>query len=212
MISSYPVYVIRINSGYATMETPDCPQDKPNYAILVFTTEKLAEDFIEAVGIEDAEVRFLRNERELGRVIAIQPAQVTHIAIDSILSDGHLETNCLTLYDMIKTMTLARSPWDYPVFFLRQTNGQFAAIATENSLVIALFTTNQKAKDYRAKLERPSAYELLRVETPKQLHDFLKDLPEEIQAVAFNPMVDENQNHTAVQCMEIAKIIEKFLV
>ncbi len=212
MISSYPVYVIRINSGYATMETPDSPQDKPDYAILVFTTEKLAEDFIEAVGIEDAEVRFLRNERELGRVIAIQPAQVTYIAIDSVLADGRLETNCLTLYDMVKTMTLARSPWDYPVFFLRRSNGQFAAIATKESFVIAFFTSNQKAKDYRAKLDRPSAYDLLRIETPKQLHDFLKELPEDIQAVAFNPTVDENDNHAAVQCMEISKIIEKFLV
>lgn len=212
MISSYPVYVIRINSGYATMETPDSPQDKPEYAILVFTTEKLADEFIEAVGIEDAEVRFLRNERELGRVIAIQPAQVTHIAIDSVLSAGRLETNCQTLYDMVQTMLLARSPWDYPVFFLRRSNGQFAAIATEKSLVIALFTNNQKAKEYRAKLERPSAYELLRIETPKRLHDFLKELPEEIQAVAFNPAVDENEKHSAVQCMEISKIIEKFLI
>lgn len=212
MISSYPVFVIRIGSGYATMVTPESPEEKPEYAILVFTTEELAENFIEAVGIQDAEVRFLRNERELGRVLAMQPAEVTHIAIDSILKDGHLETNCLTLYEMIKNhMPLARSPWDYPVFFLRQSNGQLSAIATEKSLVAAMFTSNQKAKDYRAKLDRPSQYELIRVETPRQLLDFLQNLPEEISAAAFNPTIDDEANHTAVQCLEISKIIEKFL-
>ena len=212
MISSYPVFVIRIGSGYATMATPESPEEKPEFAVLVFTTEALAEAFIEAVGIQDAEVRFLRSERELGRVLAVQTAEVTHIAIDSVLEDGHLQTNCLTLYDMVKDhMPLARSPWDYPVFLLRQADGQFAAIATEKSLVLALFTSNQKAKEYRARLERPSQYELTRVETPGQLHDFLKSLPEETSAVAFNPTIDEESRHSAVQCMEVAKLIEKFL-
>jgi len=210
MIASYPVYVIKVGSGYAIMATPDSPEEKPEYAVLVFTKEELAEQFIEAIGLENADVRFLRDERELGRVIAAQPAEVTHIAIDSSLKDGHLETNCLTLYEMVKNhMPLARSPWDYPVFFLRQTNGNYSAIQTEKSLVIAMFTSNQLAKDYRAKLERPSQYELARVETPKTLLEFLKGLPEEITAVAFNPTMDGQS--TKAQCLEVSKLIEKFL-
>ncbi len=213
LIKSYPVYVIRMGSGYVTMATPDSPEEKPEFAVLVFTTEKLAEDFIAAVNLEDAEVRFLRNERELGRVLAAQPEGVTHIAIDTVFSDGHLETNCLTLYDMIKNhMKLARSPWDYPVFCLRQSDGNYAAIVTDKSVALALFTSNQKAKDYRARLDRPSQYELSRIETPTQLLDFLRGLPEDMQVVAFNPIVDEDESHKAVQCMEVAKIIEKFLV
>lgn len=213
LISSYPVYVIRVGSGYATMTTPDSPEEKNEYAVLVFTTEKLAEDFIHATELADAEVRFLRDERELGRVLAVQPAEVTHIALDSVLKDGHLETNCLTLYEMIKNhMLLARSPWDYPIFFLRQANGQYAAIATAKSPVLALFTSNQLAKEFRAGQERPSRYELVRIETPKQLLEFLRAIPEEISAVAFNPPARGSDSNASIQCLEIARLIEKFLV
>ncbi len=213
MIQSYPVFIIRVGSGYATMATPDSPEEKPEYAILVFTTESLAEDFIQAVGLEGAEVRFLHDERELGRVLAVQPEGVTHIAVDSVLKDGHLQTECLTLYEMVKKHLLyARSPWDYPVFFLRQTDGNYAAITTaEQQLVLAMFTANQKAKEYRSRLEHSSRYELLRVESPKRLLDFLLNLPKNLSAIALNPSVDENSKHSAVQCMAISKLIEKFL-
>ncbi|MBQ9454208.1 MAG: hypothetical protein IJU53_00900 [Thermoguttaceae bacterium] len=210
LITSYPVYVIKVGSGYAIMATPDSPEEKPEYAVLVFRKEELADQFIEAVGLESADVRYLRDERELGRVLASQPAEVTHIAIDSSLKDGHLETTCLTLYEMIKNhMPLARSPWDYPVFFLRQKNGSYSAVQTEKSLVIAMFTSNQLAKDYRSKLDHPAQYELTRIETPKTLLEFLKALPETITAVAFNPTMDGQS--TKAQCLEITKLIEKFL-
>ncbi|MDO4569238.1 MAG: hypothetical protein Q4D38_02520 [Planctomycetia bacterium] len=236
LVKSYPVFVVKIHDGYAllsmssdeetegaqdaesaedtvaTAGVQDDQNDEAECAVFVFSTEEKAEKFIEDAEIKDAEVRFLRNERELAKVLAIQPQKVKWMAWDTAVENEELIVTTILISDMLtKHLKRARSPWDYPVFFLKKSSDGYAAVQADEKLLIAMFTTNQNAKEYRSRLARPSQYELMRVESPERLREILKSLSSDIFAVAIDPKVDETCAHHADVCMEIPRLIEKFL-
>lgn len=227
LIKKYPVYVIRVGTGYATISTPQSPEETPEFAVLVFSEENLAAEFVTASGLEDAEVRFVRDERELARVLVPQRDPVTHVALDVKLEgNGHLTLTCVPIPEMLhKHLLKARSPWDYPVFLLELPGGGFAgirvALPTEGSAengppkagsVIALFTTNQNAKTYRQGMSNPSGVKIYPVETPVRLREILQEVARDVFAVALDPVITEDGIHKTPQCMEVGKFLGTFLM
>lgn len=226
LIKKYPVYVIRVGLGYATISTPHSSEEAPEFAVLVFSEEHLAAEFIAASGLEDAEVRFVRDERELARVLVPQRDPVTHMALDAKLEgEGHLTLTCIPIPEMLhKHLLKARSPWDYPVFLLELTGGGFAGIrvalpaeGAENAppkagSVVALFTSNQNAKTYRQGMSNPSGVKIYPVETPVRLREILQEVARDVFAVALDPIITEDGVHKTPQCMEVGKFLMTFLV
>ncbi len=238
LIKKFPVYVIRVGTGYATISTPHSPEDAPEFAVLVFSGEKPAEQFISDTSLEDAEVRYVRNERELARVLVPQRDPVTHVALDAKLeAAGHLTLICIPIPEMLhKHLLKARSPWDYPVFFLELPGGGFAGIKTalpesdgappdgeaknadkknappKSGNVIALFSTNQKAKTYRQGMNHPSGVKIFPVDTPVRLREILREAAKDVFAVALDPIITEDGLHKTPQCMELEKFLVTFLL
>lgn len=227
LIKKYPVYVIRVGMGYATISTPHSPEDAPEFAVLVFSEEHLAAEFITASGLEDAEVRYVRDDREFARVLVPQRDPVTHVALDAKLEgDGHLTLTCVPIPEMLhKHLLKARSPWDYPVFLLELPAGGFAGIRValpaegnagnappKAGSVIALFTTNQNAKTYRQGMTSPSGVKIYPVDTPVRLREILQEVARDVFAVALDPIITEDGLHKTPQCMEVEKFLMTFLV
>ena len=225
LIKKFPVFVIRVGSGYATISTPDSPEDAPEFGVLVFSEEKLAEDFITVAELEDAEVRFLRDSQELARVLTAQRDPTTHMALDVIFAEeGTMTLTCLPIPEVvIKHLPKARTPWDYPVYFLMTPEGNFAAIlaglpadaqpdAPRKEVTLpVLFTTFRKAKEYRKRMKKNAGTELFPVSTPAMLREAVEDMiHNDIYGVALDPTIDENGVHKTPNCLSAEKFLRTF--
>ncbi|MDO4550602.1 MAG: hypothetical protein Q4C96_05065 [Planctomycetia bacterium] len=267
IIKKFPIYLIRVGMGYATISTPDSSEDSPKYAVLLFSEENYAEDFLTSAELENAEVRYVRDERELARVLVPQPKPVTSVVLDAKFeSDGqHLSMTCISIQDMLtKHLLKARCPWDYPVYFLEMPDGNFAGIravvptekpkpenlsdshthseikneapktehtsscetpnhtslevkmethaGTKMENIVALFTSHQKAKEYRQRMKKASGIQIFAVHTPISLCEILQEMNGKVYAVALDPTIDENGIHKTPQCLTTEKFLATFLL
>lgn len=224
LIKKYPVFVIRVGTGYATISTPDSPEDNPEFGVLVFSEEKIAEDFIAATELENAEVRFLRDERELIRVLEAQRAPTTHMVLDAILEEeGRLTLTCIPIPEMLQKHLPKSVPWNYPVYFLAAgREGDCAAIhyslpgdAEKNipphSLkMIAIFTTFYKAKEYRKRMSNRTGMELYPVSSHDEMRAAVKNMAQlGIHGIALDPMINENGEFDAPHIIRAGVFLEE---
>ncbi|MDO4584844.1 MAG: hypothetical protein Q4D62_12160 [Planctomycetia bacterium] len=216
-IASYPVFVVKIQGGYASISTPESSAERPEYAILVFSTEALAEKFIRDAPLENAEVFFLKSERELAKVLVLQKPPFTHMAWDTTLADGRLTTTCVAIPEMLlKHLPLARSPWDYPIWYLKDADENLVVITTQNKegkplSVLCLFTTRQRAEQYREKVPHSKSISVEAIASPHDLKAFLVALPDDFLGIGFNPEMREDNQPTSTYCLRKEKVLEKYL-
>lgn len=194
---SYPIYVIRVSGGYASLSINDVPDQETEYAVAIFTEEALADDFIRKVELEEAEVTFLRDERELARLLVMFSHPFTHIAwnpefrgeetvyteLDGTPLNDTMENDAIhltrtqkhlimhvtwgvSIHEMLeKYMPLARTPWNYPVFFLAMKKGGYAGILTQNT---TLNTPDHLSADFSSSLtEKEDSDRILNPEADK---------------------------------------------
>lgn len=216
-ITSYPVFVVKINGGYASISTPESTSEEPEYAILVFSTEPLAEKFIQDAGLENAEVFFLKSERELAKVLALQKHPFTHMAWDTTLEKGNLTTTCVAIPEMLlKYLPLARSPWDYPIWYLKDSEDNLVVITTQSKegkplSVLCVFTTAKRAQQYREKIPHGETISVEAISSPQDLKAFLIALPDTFLGIGFNPEIREDNKPTSTFCLQREKVLEKYL-
>ncbi|MDO4574376.1 MAG: hypothetical protein Q4D98_04090 [Planctomycetia bacterium] len=217
LISRYPVFVVKIKGGYAGISTPESTSEKPQYAILVYSEEAKANAFIQYSELEGAEVFLLKDARELARVLLMQKDPFVAMAWDTKLEDGKLETTIVPIPEMLeKQLPEALSPWDYPVYFLQNKDGNYSVIQApkkdgKKQFIIAMFTQEPIAEVYCEKLPEEEMFQLRAVNTPFDLKIFLTQMPKEIFAVGLNPMIDETKTHNCSNCITVDKLVERFL-
>ncbi len=230
---TYPVYLIRHAGGYASVAVDpvsvdpvsvdpvsiDHDQPGPRFAICVFTTEALGRRFVEAVEIE-GENRAVRSDREFAQLLRALKEPFTTVVFDAEPAETEINekwrVDVSTLLE--DHLPWADSPWDYPVYVLAQNSGNrgvdYASIEADVAdrgplLAIGLFLKKVAVDQYRQAADndgRPQA-----LDTPKQLADFLRDLPSSVTAVALNPRVVDGK-HVARQCLSTSNLLEKILM
>ena len=76
----YPLYLVPLEAGYVSVVEP-APDNAQNYYLAVFTSQALAESFMEACGIE-GEPRALNNGREFAWLVQSLRAPISNLAFD----------------------------------------------------------------------------------------------------------------------------------
>jgi hypothetical protein len=208
----YPIFLVRCGSGFAAVEI-DGQREESRFALAVFTREKLCEDFVRNVGIEGNQMS-LGSDREFAALVAGLKPPFTAVVFDSTPEEDRVNADWqVDITALLEDhLPLARSPWDYPLFVLRELDG-YASVkgpATNgNPLVaVAVFTSREHADSFISAAERSAA--LVELAGPQALSDLLAELPRSVSVVAFNPVAD-GERRTAKHCVRIADIRAKYL-
>jgi len=214
---SYPIYLVRHAGGYASVALQG-EGDEPRYALTVFTTEELGDKFVETVGI-DGECWSLRNDREFARVLCGLSGPFAEVVFDAAPIETEINEKWrVSAQDLLENyLPLANSPWDYPVYVLRDIDktGQSGYVSIEadipergHLIALALFTTQDTAVAYGEAAGINGPHEC--IETPEQLATLLRELSETTTAVAWEPTVVEGKSVTK-QCASVTVLLEKYL-
>ena len=95
----YPVFLLRNGEDYATISTPESEPDKPEFGLLIFESQEMADDFVKRVELQNVEVVPLEQE-ELVKVWNRLIAPISKIAWNTKLDDeGNLTTS---IYDSVE--------------------------------------------------------------------------------------------------------------
>lgn len=208
----YPVFLIRCGDGFAAVEV-DSDTDEQQFAVTVFTDEALCEQFVDNVGIDGTVVE-LKTEREFARLVAFLRPPFASVVFDSAPVDDQVnadwQVDIPTL--LAEHLPLARSPWDYPLFVLRETDGytsvRGSSDAGDTFVAVGIFTRRELADHFMS--DAGLSATVIQLDDPPQLRALLDALDETVSTVAFNPTAEGDQR-TAKHCVRIRDIRAKYL-
>jgi hypothetical protein len=208
----YPLFVIRCGNGFAAVQV-ESDTDEPQFAVAVFTREALCDAFVDSVEIQ-GEAAQLNNDREFAALVTALSPPFTAIVFDAVVDDDRVESDWqVGIHDLVgQHLPLARSPWDYPLFVLREATGYTSISGAGQGAAalhaIGLFTRQELAEGFAEAAGLQAAVEALT--DPKSLAALLVDLPDSVSAAAFNPIIEDDQP-TAKHCLNIGDILRKHL-
>lgn len=94
MTFTYPVFAIGLQGNYVAISTPESSETLPQYGLLLFPTEEAANDFVQAIELENSLVQAFPDKASLQQMFLRQIAPITQVAWDTRLLDGNLTTAC----------------------------------------------------------------------------------------------------------------------
>ncbi len=208
----YPVFLIRCGDGFAAVAV-DSDTDEQQFAVTVFTDEALCEQFVDNVGIDGTIVE-LNTEREFARLVALLRPPFASVVFDSAPVDDQVNADWQIDIPSLLTehLPLARSPWDYPLFVLREADGYTSVRGSSGEedtfVAVGIFTRRELADHFTA--DAGLSATVVQLEGPPQLRDLLDELDETVSTVAFNPTAEGDQR-IAQHCVHIRDIRAKYL-
>jgi hypothetical protein len=208
----YPLFVVRCGDGFAAVQV-ESTTDQPQFAVTVFTDEGQCNAFVETHAIE-GEAGQLNNDREFAALVTALSPPFTAIVFNATAEEDQVSSDWqVGIADLVtKHLPLARSPWDYPLFVLREPTGYTLISGAGQDAAalhaIGLFTRRDLAEGFAEAAGLQAAVESLT--EPRSLAGLLVDLPESVSAAAFNPVVEDDQP-TAKHCLNIGDILRKHL-
>ncbi len=207
---NYPVYVIPLGGGFASVVDPE-DAASPTHALAVFTSSDNARHFMQVCGLPGAP-RALTNAHQFAWLLQSLQHPVTHVAFDPAAEQKRVTAAWLvTAAELLTHPTVAdRSPWNYPVFVVMHPTG-FASIAGraddgEELTAVCLFTERAKAEQYLN--QSPATGEVFAIEDLTTILEFLHKISATASAVALDPTVEAG-NHTAEYCVNITTLLEQ---
>jgi hypothetical protein len=208
---TYPVFAVRHGGGLASVRLePIDGEDR--FALAVFTTSQHCQRFFALTGIEGESAR-LNNDHEFAMLASALKRPHTDVAFDCEPIGSNVNAKwSVSIDDLLKDhLPWSRSPWNYPVFVLRQGKG-YASIEADSSdgspiHALAMFTVEKLAEDYREGAKE--AGDVDAIDTPRMLSVLLERLTE-ASAVAINPTADDGVR-TANICVTVQTLLEKYL-
>ena len=209
----YPIYLIPLGGGYASVCDPDAGDETPHY-LAVFTAESLAVAFMVQCEIL-TRPRALNNAREFSWLLQSLRHPVTQVAFDPSPQGRQVDARWMvSVEDLIQRyLRVDFSPWNYPLFVIAQEDG-YASIEGRSDegqqwRAVCLFTEFQKAEDY-LRLAGESG-EISQLDDWQQARDLLGSLAMDSAAVALDPVADGAQRK-AKYCFAIETVLTKYLV
>jgi hypothetical protein len=208
----YPLFVIRCGDGFAAVHV-ESQTDEPQFAVTVFTSEARCNAFVETVEIEGMAGQ-LNNDREFAALVTALSPPFTAIVFNATVEGDQVNADWqVGIADLVtRHLPLARSPWDYPVFVLREPTGYTSISGAGQDAAalhaVGLFTRHELAEGFAEAAGLQATVETLT--DPKSLAGLLVGLPESVSAAAFNPVV-ENDQPMAKHCLNIGDILRKHL-
>jgi hypothetical protein len=208
----YPIFLVRCGGGFAAVEI-DSDAAGRQYAVTAFTTEARYEAFVRSIDMEAAPVR-LHNDREFAALVTSLSPPFTAIVFDAAPAGDQVNADWqVDITDLLaRHLPLARSPWDYPLFVLREAAGYTSICGSEGDRgelhAVGLFTRRELADRFAQAAGLEATVDT--VSSPQKLANLLAVLPASVSAAAFNPAV-EGEHPTAKHCLRISDIREKYL-
>ena len=208
----YPLYLIPLEGGYVSVVDAQAEEPKAHH-LAVFTDDELAASFMHHCQILGTP-RQLLNAREFGWLLHSLRQPVTRVAFDPQPNSITVRSRWNVAVEDLLTRHLVpdNSPWNYPVFVIRQQPG-CASIEGQSSdgsqwTAIGLFTSREKAEAYlQALVAVGTICELVDVTQARAL---LSEMAGSATAVALDPTINDGR-HSATHCFSIQTILQKYL-
>ncbi|MCC9606069.1 hypothetical protein LOC68_19735 [Blastopirellula sp. JC732] len=207
----YPLYLVAHAGGYASIVDP---QDESRQLLVALTSEEKALDFMQQFGILGAP-RQLNNDREFAWLLESLRAPVTMVCFDPDPLENDVNAAWTATVETLLNdrLEVDYSPWNYPVFLLRQETGFSSIVGLDvegnEVVVLCLFSNSQLADEYLIKTGDAGVIETL--ETMAQTREIMEMLREDIAAVAVDPEVRESER-VASHCISVETLLNKYLI
>jgi len=208
---TYPVFAVRHGGGLASVQL-ESADGEDRFALAIFTSEQTCLHFLGLTGIE-GEPAQLNNDHEFAMLVSALKKPHTHVSFDSEPVGDEVNAKwSVSIADLLENhLPWSRSPWNYPVFVLRQGEG-YASIEANSAEgepihALAMFTLEDLAKAYRDAAKETG--EVDAIDTPPMFAVLLEQLVE-ATAVAINPTADAGVR-TAKTCVTVQTLLEKYL-
>ena len=220
-----PIHVVLIeDSGFACLSTDSHTEQNPEYAVAFFPEESRAEEFIQKVGIENAEVRTVYSMADLVRFLKMFAKPHTHFAWNPQIIDDHVKTEWIDSIDSILGQLPPVSPdpeekrpapWRYPAYVVTDETGKnFVAIGTtmpdkKPVKAVVLFSSSDRAKKYRD--ESPiKGLKIQKIENHETMRTIFETWLNQFNAVVIDPIITHDGGEQSALCLWTESLWEKY--
>lgn len=208
---TYPLYLVAHSGGYASIVDP---QDESRQYLVALTSEEKALEFMQQFGILGAP-RQLHNDREFAWLLESLRAPVSQVCFDPDPLENDVNAAWESSVESLlsERLIIDYSPWNYPVYLLRQETGFSSIIGLDaegnDVVVLCLFTNRQFAEEYLEASGDAGVVEAF--ETMPETRQLMESLQGEIAAVAVDPEVRQAER-IASHCISVETLLNKYLI